>query len=486
MLETQRWQLFIDGKFVEAENEQTYEVKNPADGNRVGIVPNATGVDTRKAIAAAQAAFKLWSKVSAKERGQLLRKVQDVLSGRVSEIARLITLENGKPYEEAKKEVAFGIDYFGWFAEEARRTYGDIVPSPSTSRQFWVTKQPIGVVAAITPWNFPATMVTRKIAPALAAGCTVVLKPAPNTPLTALAIAAALRDAGIPPGVFNVITTEQTEVVGEELLTHPAVRKIAFTGSTRVGKQLMERAASQLKRVSFELGGNAPLIVFDDADIDSAVEAAVAIKFLRVGGQSCICANRIFVQDTIADQFTTAFLERVNQLKVGQGFEPGMHIGPLINEKALNKVSYLVEDARERGAKVVMGGQRLTDGNFANGYFYPPTVLLNVEDSMPICREEIFGPVAPILTFSTEEEVIERANHSQYGLASYLFTRNLVRILRLSDSLDYGLVGVNDVGGYTHEVPFGGFKESGIGREGGRRGIEEYMEEKTIVINLNG
>ena len=293
------------------------------------------------------------------------------------------------------------------------------------------------------------------------------------------------NDAGIPPGVFNVITTSQAEVVGDEFLIHPAVRKIAFTGSTGVGKLLMERAANQLKRVSLELGGNAPFIVFDDANLNAAVDAAVAIKFLRVGGQSCICANRIFVQKAIAPQFIEAFVERVTQLKVGHGFEPDMQIGPLINKRALDKVSYLVQDSRERGVKVATGGKRLTSGNLADGYFYAPTVLLDVEDSMPICSEEIFGPLAPILTFTTEDEVMARANHTRYGLASYLFTQNMGRILRLSESLDYGLVGINDVGGYTHEVPFGGFKESGIGREGGRRGIEEYMEEKTIVVNLN-
>lgn len=479
--------MFIGGKFVAAESKQTYEVKNPANGNTLGVVPDADKVDAQKAINAASTAFKSWSKVPAKERGKLLQKVQEVLSRQVNDIAHLVTLENGKPYEEAKKEVSFGIDYFGWFAEEARRTYGDIVPSPSPSRQFWVIKQPMGVVAAITPWNFPATMVTRKIAPAIAAGCTVVLKPAPNTPLTALAIAGALDEAGIPPGVFNVVTASEAkaEVIGEEFILNRAIRKIAFTGSTKVGKMLMERAAMQLKRVSFELGGNAPFIVFEDANINAAVDAAVAIKFLRVGGQSCICANRIFVHESIADQFTTAFVERVNQLKLGEGFEEGMQIGPLINQRALEKVNFLVNDSRERGVKVATGGKRLTAGNLANGYFYAPTVLLDVEDNMPICTEEIFGPVAPILTFKTEEEVVQRANYSDYGLASYLFTANLGRILRVSESLEYGLVGINDVGGYTHEVPFGGFKESGIGREGGRRGIEEYMEEKTIVVNLN-
>ncbi len=477
--------MFVDGKFVEAKSQATYLVKNPADGTAVGIVPDASATDASTAITAAAQAHQSWSKVPAKERSHLLRRVEGILRDRVDEIARLVTLENGKPYEEAKGEISFGIDYFGWFAEEARRTYGDVIPSPFPNRRFWVIKQPIGVVGAITPWNFPAAMIMRKIAPAIAAGCTVVLKPAPDTPLTGIAIAQAINDAGIPAGVFNLLTTSRAEAIGEEFLSNPAVRKIAFTGSTAIGKLLMQGAAKQLKRVSFELGGNAPLIVFEDGDINSAVEAAVAIKFLRVGGQSCICANRIFLQNTIAEQFIAAFVERVNRLKVGNGFEPGIQIGPLINKKALEKVSYLVDDARDQGAKVIAGGQRLSDGNLARGYFYQPTVVLGVEDTMPICTEEIFGPVASILTFTAEEEVIKRANNTRYGLASYLFTKNMGRILRLSESLQYGLVGINDVGGYTHEVPFGGFKESGIGRKGGKGGIEEYLEEKTIVINLN-
>lgn len=482
---SKEWRMFVDGKFVQAEKQQTYEVKNPSDGSTIAIVPDAGKEDALKAIAAAKEAFKSWSKVTAKERGNYLRRVQEILTQRIDEIARLITLENGKPYEEAKKEVAFGLDYFGWFAEQVRRVSSDIVPSPFPSKRFWVLKQPIGVVAAITPWNFPATMITRKIAPALAAGCTVVLKSAPETPLTAIAIAEALNDAGLPPGVFNLLTSDQAEVIGEQFLINRAVRKIAFTGSTEVGKLLMGGAATHLKRVSFELGGNAPFIVFEDANLEKAVEAAIGIKFLRVGGQSCICANRIFVQDKIAEQFTAAFVERAKQLVVGDGFESGVQIGPLIGQNALDKISYLVDDARSLGAKVIIGGQRLSESKFANGYFYPPTVVVGVEDSMAICKEEIFGPVASILPFSTEEEVIERANDTRYGLASYIFTSNMGRIIRLSESLEFGLVGVNDVGGYTHEVPFGGFKESGIGREGGIKGIEEYMEEKTVVLNIN-
>jgi succinate-semialdehyde dehydrogenase/glutarate-semialdehyde dehydrogenase len=339
-------------------------------------------------------------------------------------------------------------------------------------------------VAAITPWNFPATMITRKIAPALAAGCTVVLKPAEQTPLTALGIAKVFHEVGLPPGVLNVVTTLYPEEMGREFLVNRHVRKIAFTGSTEVGKLLMRAAADQLKRVSFELGGNAPFIVFDDADFDATVDAAVAIKYLRVAGQSCICANRVYVQEGIADRFTKAFVEKVKAIKVGTGFEPGVVVGPLINKDTLEKVDRLVQAAVKQGAKATAGGGPLKDGAFAKGNFYAPTVLQNVTEEMAVTREEIFGPVAPVLTFRTEQEVIERANNTTYGLASYLFTKDMGRVFRVAEALEYGLVGVNDAGGYTHETPFGGFKESGIGREGGKEGIEEYMEVKSVVVNL--
>jgi succinate-semialdehyde dehydrogenase / glutarate-semialdehyde dehydrogenase len=407
------------------------------------------------------------------ERSRFLEKAFKLTNERRDELGKLITLENGKPVEEAKKEVAFGAGYFDWFAGEARRIYGEVIPSPAGSRRFWMLRQPVGVVAAITPWNFPATMITRKIAPALAAGCTVVLKPAEQTPLTALAITKILHDAGLPPGVLNVVTTLHPEAIGKEFLTNPAVRKIAFTGSTEVGKLLMRGAAEQLKRVSF-----------DDADFDAAVDGAVGMKYLRVAGQSCICANRIYVQESIADRFTKAYVEKVKAITVGNGFDPGVLIGPLINKDTLDKVDRLVKAAVKDGAKVATGGAPITDGAFAKGYFYAPTVLLNVNEKMAVCREEIFGPVAPILTFRTEEEVIERANNTAYGLASYLFTKDLGRIFRIAEALEYGLVGVNDAAGYGHETPFGGFKESGLGREGGKEGIEEYTEVKSVVVSL--
>jgi succinate-semialdehyde dehydrogenase/glutarate-semialdehyde dehydrogenase len=481
---TERFQMYINGQWVDADDRKTFEVRNPADKTAAGIIPDGGVAETRRAIEAADRAFPIWSRTPAKDRGIVLKKIMDLMAQRRDDIARLVVLENGKPYEEAKGEVGFSIGYFGWFAEEARRTYGEIVPSPFTAKRLLVMRQPLGVVGAITPWNFPANMITRKIAPAMAAGCTVVLKPPSATPMTALAIAKAAHDAGLPAGVLNIVTASKSRPVGDELLTNPLVRKIGFTGSTDVGKGLMEQASRQIKRISFELGGNAPFIVFDDADFDKAVEGAVAMKFLRVGGQSCICANRIFVQETIAERFIPAFVERTKALKVGPGFEPGMQVGPLINEDARKSMQRLVDDAVSRGAKVLTGGKACTKPPLDKGYFYEPTVLVNVQDDAPVCVEEIFGPIAPILTFKTEEEVIRRANATTYGLAAYFYSRDYARVMRVGESLEAGLIGVNDAQGYTHEIPFGGFKESGLGREGGREGIEEYLEVKSLVVNL--
>ncbi|MGH7313565.1 MAG: NAD-dependent succinate-semialdehyde dehydrogenase [Candidatus Rokuibacteriota bacterium] len=476
--------MYIDGEWVLAEGEATFDVLNPADQSVVARVANGAVPEIRRAVQAAQAAFREWSVLAPKDRGRILLTIQERMEGRRDELARLITLENGKPFEEARKEVQFSLGYFGWFAEEARRTAGEWVPPPQPGKRFWVLHQPIGPVAAVTPWNFPATMVTRKIAPALAAGCTVVLKPASATPLTALAIARIAQEAGLPPGVLNVLTTNRSRLVGNELLTHPLIRKIGFTGSTDVGKGIMETAAKQIKRLSFELGGNAPFIVFDDADLGPAVEGAAAMKFLRVGGQSCICANRIYVQRSVADRFVPAFIEAVKRLKVAPGFEPGAQIGPLINEETRSKVHSLVTDAVKHGARLVIGGHPLTEGVHAKGFFYAPAVLLDVTDDMAIAQEEIFGPAAPILLFDTEEEVISRANATRFGLAAYFYTRDMARLMRVAEQLEYGLVGANDATGYTHEIPFGGFKESGLGREGGHEGIEEYTEVKSIVVNL--
>ncbi len=477
-------QLYVDGHWVDAERGATFEVINPATLEAVARIADAGAADVRRAVDAAHRAFRDWSARPAKDRGEILLRLQARLVAQRDDLARLIVLENGKPFEEAQREVAFAIGYFGWFAEEARRLEGSWVASPAAGKRLLVLRQPVGPVAAITPWNFPATMVTRKIAPALAAGCPVVLKPASATPLTALAMAAAGHEAGLPAGVFNVVTTSRSSVAAAEFLADARIRKIAFTGSTEVGKAIMERAAQQLKRLAFELGGNAPFIVFDDADLEPAVEGAVAIKFLRVGGQSCICANRIYVQRGIAERFIPAFTAAVARLRVAPGFEAGAQVGPLINEETRKKVHDLVEDAVARGARAVVGGHALTDGVRARGFFYAPTVLLNVTDDMPVCREEIFGPVAPVLTFETEDEVVRRANDTTFGLAAYFYTRDVARLVRVAEALEYGLVGANDAAGYTHEIPFGGFKESGLGREGGHQGIEEYTEVKSVVLGL--
>jgi len=476
--------MYIDGEWTLAEGGATFDVVNPADRTVVARVTNGAVPDVQRAVRAAHRAFTDWSVLAPKDRGRFLLGIQELMEERRDELARLVTLENGKPFEEAKKEVQFSLGYFGWFAEEARRMTGEWIPSPQPGKRYWVLRQPVGPVAAVTPWNFPATMVTRKIAPALAAGCTVVLKPASATPLTALAIAKIAEDTGLPRGVFNVLTTNRSGLVGAELLTHPLIRKIGFTGSTDVGKGIMEAAARQIKRLSFELGGNAPFIVFEDADFKAALDGAVAMKFLRVAGQSCICANRIYVQRSIADRFVAAFVDAVKGLKVASGFEPAAQIGPLINEETRAKVHALVEDAVTRGARLVTGGHYLTGERYATGFFYAPAVLLDVTDDMPIAQEEIFGPAAPILVFDTEEEVIRRANATKFGLAAYFYTRDMTRLVRVAERLEYGLVGANDAAGYTHEIPFGGFKESGLGREGGHEGIEEYTEVKSVVVNL--
>src|SRR5712691_3536124 len=476
--------MYINGEWVFAEGGATLDVINPADQSTVAAVTNGAAPEIQRAVHAAHAAFREWSILAPKDRGRILLTIQELMEKRRDELARLVTTENGKPFEEARKEVQFALGYFGWFAEQARRVTGEWVPSPHTGKRYWVLHQPIGPVAAVTPWNFPATMVTRKIAPALAAGCTVVLKPASATPLTALAIARITQDAGLPAGVLNVLTTNRSGLVGAELLTHPLIRKIGFTGSTDVGKGIMETAARQVKRLSFELGGNAPFIVFEDADFTAALDGAVAMKFLRVAGQSCICANRIYVQRSIADRFVPAFVDAVKGLKVAPGFEPGAQLGPLINEETRVKVHALVEDAVTRGARLVTGGHYLDGGPYARGFFYAPAVLLDVTDDMAIAQEEIFGPAAPILTFDTEEEVIRRANATKFGLAAYFYTRDMTRLIRVAEQLEYGLVGANDAAGYTHEIPFGGFKESGLGREGGHEGIEEYTEVKSVVVNL--
>lgn len=480
----ERSAMYIGGAWVSAASGETMLVKNPATGEVLAEVPDAARDDVWRSVDEAATAFPTWAATPAIERGRILHRVYALMTERRDELARLVTEENGKPFEEARREVAFATGYFSWFAEEARRIYGQIIPPPVSGKRLWVLRQPVGVVGAITPWNFPATMVTRKIAPALAAGCTVVLKPASATPLTALALARITEEADLPAGVFNVVTSTHSAAVGQTFLEHPAVRKIAFTGSTEVGKRLMAGASAQLKRVSFELGGNAPFIVFDDADLEAAADGAVAIKFLRVAGQSCICANRVYVHARVADRFFPMFVERTKALRVAPGFEAGAQIGPLINADILQKVDALVQDAVKEGAVVAAGGSRLIDGALRRGLFYAPTVLTSVRDEMGVAKEEIFGPVAPVMTFTDDAEVITRANATTFGLAAYFYTRDLRRAIRVAEALEYGMVGVNDATGYTHEIPFGGFKESGLGREGGHQGIEEYMEVKSISIGV--
>src|SRR5438552_7043721 len=480
----ERSQMYVGGAWVGAASGKTMRVTNPATGEALAELPDAGRDDAWKAVDEAAKAFAAWAATPGLERGKILRRIFELMTEQRDDLARLVTEENGKPFDEARREVAFATGYFSWFAEEARRVYGEIVPPPVSGKRLWVLRQPLGVVGAITPWNFPATMVTRKIAPALAAGCTVVLKPASATPLTALALARICEAAGLPSGVFNVLTSKNSGVIGQVFLDHPAVRKVAFTGSTEVGKSLMAGASQQRKRVSFELGGNAPFIVFDDADLAAAADGAVSIKFLRVAGQSCICANRVYVQSGIAERFIPMFVERVKALRVAPGFEAGAQIGPLINGEILEKVDGLVRSAVSQGAVVLSGGRRLTGGAYDGGVFYAPTVLTNVREDMDVAKEEIFGPVAPVMTFADEAEVIERSNATRFGLASYFYTRDLRRSIRVAEGLEYGMVGVNDATGYTHESPLCGFKESGRGREGGHQGIEEYMEVKSISLGM--
>ena len=475
--------LYIDGKWVKAADGKTFTVTNPANGETIGEVADGGREDTRKAIEAAHRAFPAWSALPAKERGRYMLEAARIIRQQADRLAETITKEMGKPLLEAKGEVESGLEFLEWYAEEGKRVYGDTIPSSTPNKRLLVLKQPIGVVAAITPWNFPFSMVTRKIAPAIAAGCTVVLKPAPATPMTAMAIFEAFDQAGFPSGVVNLITSDRAEEVGEELMKSPLVRKVTFTGSTAVGKLLMKQAAETMKNVSFELGGHAPFIVFEDADLEKAAEGALLSKF-RNAGQTCICTNRLYVHEDVAETFGTILAEKVKGLRLGNGLDEATQIGPLVNQAALDKVELHVRDAVEQGARVLCGGSRWTEGEGAKGYFYQPTLLMNVTKSMRIAQEETFGPVAPIFVFRDEEEVIREANDTRYGLAAYFYTRDLSRAIRVMEALEYGIVGVNDPVPVAVQAPFGGVKESGIGREGGKYGIEEYLEEKFVSIGL--
>ncbi len=467
--------VFINNEWIECSGK--FPVYNPASGEIISEVQNASESECLKAIIAASYAFDAWSRAIAKERATILKKWYHLIIQNTNELAALLTAEQGKPFSEAKGEVHYGASFVEWYAEECRRTYGETIPSPVAKKRLLTIKQPIGVVAAITPWNFPVAMITRKIAPALAAGCTVILKPAEDTPLCALALAHLGMEAGLPAGVLNVIPTSNPIAIGKMLTSHPAIKKISFTGSTEVGKVLMQQCASTVKKLSLELGGNAPVIIFDDADVDLAVKGTLASKY-RNAGQTCVCANRIFVQRSIYASFIEKYKHSVAGLKVGNGTVDDNEIGPLINEEGINKVKRLLYDATEKGAEVIIGGQQHEAGDL----FFQPTIISNCTEEMLLSKEEIFGPVSAVYLFDSEEEAIQLANTTEYGLAAYFFSNDVNRCWRLAEQLQYGIIGINE-GLISHaEAPFGGVKESGFGKEGSHYGIEEYMDTKYICF----
>ncbi len=473
----------IGADWCDADSGAILEVRNPASGALLASVPDMGATETRRAIAAANAALPAWRALPGKARAAVLRRWYDLIMASSEDLARLMTAEQGKPLAEAKGEVTYGASFVEWFAEEAKRVYGDVIPSPTADKRLLVIRQPIGVCAAITPWNFPAAMITRKVAPALAAGCTVVVKPAEQTPLTALALAELADRAGFPPGVFNVITgsSKNAPLIGAELTASPIVRKLSFTGSTEVGRLLMAQCAPTVKKLSLELGGNAPFIVFDDADLDAAVEGATLSKY-RNTGQTCVCANRFLVQEGIYEAFAHKLVAKVQALKVGDGSEAGVTQGPLIDAQALAKVEEHVADAVAKGARLLVGGRRHALG----GTYYEPTVIVDVTADMKCAREETFGPVAPLFRFKTEEEAISLANDTEFGLAAYFYSRDLARCFRVGEALEYGIVGIN-AGIISNEVaPFGGVKQSGVGREGSKYGIEDYLEIKYLCLGGMG
>ena len=471
-----RQQAYIGGRWCDADGGATLKVNNPATGEILGTVPMMTANETRRAIEAAKDAFNDWSHKPAKERSNLLRRWHDLIMSNVNDLGALMTAEQGKPPAEAKGEVAYAASFIEWFGEEAKRVYGDTIPSPWSDKRLVVIKQPIGVCAAITPWNFPAAMIARKAGPALASGCTMVARPASSTPFSALALAVLAERAGIPAGVFNVLTGSSREI-GGELTSNPDVRKITFTGSTEVGRLLMKQSSSTVKKLSLELGGNAPFIVFDDADLDAAVEGAIISKY-RNAGQTCVCANRLYVQAGVYDAFADKLVAAVAKLKVGNGFEPGVQQGPLIDQAAVAKVEEHIQDAVSQGGRVLLGGKRHALGQT----FFEPTVLADVTPKMKVAKEETFGPLAPLFRFQTDGQAIEMANDTEFGLASYFYSRDIGRIWRAAEGLESGMVGIN-TGLISNEVaPFGGVKQSGLGREGSHYGIEEFLEIKYLCF----
>ena len=471
-----RQQAYVDGAWIDADNGEVITVTNPATREIVGTVPKMGAAETKRAIEAANKALPAWSALTAKERASKLRRWFELMMANQEDLARLMTIEQGKPLAESRGEIAYAASFLEWFAEEGKRIYGDVIPGHQPDKRLLVLKQPIGVTAAITPWNFPSAMITRKAGPALAAGCTMVIKPASQTPFSALAMAALAEEAGIPKGVLSVVTGNAGEV-GGELTGNPIVRKLSFTGSTEIGQKLMAECAKDIKKVSLELGGNAPFIVFEDADLDAAVEGALASKY-RNAGQTCVCANRLYVHDSVYDAFVDKLKVAVAKLQIGNGLEQGVTTGPLIDKKAVLKIQEHIEDAVSLGAKVVAGGKSL------GGNFFQPTILVDVPKTAKVAREETFGPLAPLFRFSDEADVIAQANDTEFGLAAYFYARDLSRVFRVGEALEYGIVGIN-TGIISNEVaPFGGIKASGIGREGSKYGIEDYLEIKYLCLGI--
>ena len=469
--------MFVNGVWEKGLRGETFQVYNPATGEVLADVADCNHEDTMRAIEAAHAAFPKWASLTTYERSRILYKAHQLMLERREQLAKVMTQEQGKPIRAALNEVGYGADFLLWYAEEAKRIYGETIPAPRTGQRFIVAHQPIGVVAAITPWNYPASMITRKVAPALAAGCTVVLKPAEATPLCAIEIFKILEEAGVPPGVINLVTASDPGPIGEAFVTNPLVRKITFTGSTATGKLLGSGAAAHVKRISMELGGHAPFLVLKDADPVHAAKGAGLIKFLNTG-QACICPNRFLVHDSLVEAFTNELVSRVQKLQAGNGLDPGIAIGPLVNLKAIEKVERQVDDAISKGAQLLTGGHRLTEGHLSNGFFYAPTVLGGVTPEMLIYREETFGPVAPIISFSDDDDLLDMANDTHYGLAAYVYTQNLTAAIKTFEGLEFGIIGINDINPTAASVPFGGMKESGLGREGGREGLADYLETK--------